>query len=222
MQRALLSAPSAVSRLVAFSRHALPSASPSARAASRGLFIKIETTPNPDSLKFRPEDREVLPPALGSGLHFATAADAASSRLVRALLKYPQITGVFFGRDFISVNKQEDARWDALKPIVLARIMDAFADLDAKGEPLVSAPRVADDTAPSADDSEVVSMIKELIETRIRPAVQEDGGDIFFVCVWARWMSSTHARGTRLALNAQTHAHLLTHTHNRPPCAQRL
>lgn len=174
---------SSASRAAARLRHILPSP---LLPFSRSLFIKIETTPNPDSLKFRPEAREVLPAALGSGMHFSSLAEAGPSKLVRALLKYPQITGVFLGRDFVSVNKQEDARWDALKPIVLGRMMDAFADLDAKGEPLVSAPRVAADTAPADDDDEVVAMIKELIETRIRPAVQEDGGDIFYVCVCAR------------------------------------
>lgn len=156
--------------------------SPRACAPSRSLFVKIETTPNPDSLKFLPEDRAVLPEALGSGMHFADAGDARGSKLVRQLLKVKEITGVFLGRDFISVNKVEAVSWTALKPIVLHRIMDAYAELDASGTPIVeAAPASAPDTAPSAEDSEVVALIKELLETRIRPAVQEDGGDILYV-----------------------------------------
>jgi hypothetical protein len=184
-------------------RAALARAAPalSSFTARRSLFIKIEPTPNPDSLKFLPEAREVLPAALGTGVHFASAADAAGSKLARALLKYPQITGVFFGRDFVSVNKVEDARWDALKPIVLGKMMDAFAELDASGAPIIEALKPAADTAPSEDDSEVVSMIKELIETRIRPAVQEDGGDIIFECVFARgWRSGARSRPLTRAL----------------------
>ncbi len=99
---------------------------------------------------------------------------------------------MFLGKDFISVNKQEDISWTPLKPIVLDAILDAYAELDSKGTPLVEAPKdaaVAKDGsgAPASseaaheEDDEVVAMIKELLETRIRPAVQEDGGDIFYV-----------------------------------------
>jgi hypothetical protein len=150
----------------------------------RSLFIKISPTPNPDSMKFLPENREVLPPSLGGGLHFSDAASARGSPLARRLLKTKEITGVFLGPDFISVNKDERTGWAALKPIVVSAIMDAYAELDAKGVALVGpAPEAAADTAAQPEDTEVVAMIKELLETRIRPAVQEDGGDIFFVCV---------------------------------------
>ncbi len=151
-------------------------------AARRALFIKIEPTPNPDSLKFLPEGRAVFPAALGSGAHFSDARDARGSKLVRTLLKYTQITGVFLGPDFVSVNKVDTVGWDALKPIVLGAIMDAYAEFDARGAPIVEAPPPpSGDTAPAEEDGEVVAMIKELIETRVRPAVQEDGGDIFYV-----------------------------------------
>jgi hypothetical protein len=153
--------------------------------AARGLFVAMESTPNPDSLKFLPEDRVVLPEALGSGLHFSSAAEARGSKLVRALLKHSEITGVFLGRDFLSVNKRESAAWQPLKVIVVDAIMDAYAEQEAKGTPIVETPAASEDTAALPEDSEVVAMIKELIETRIRPAVQEDGGDIFFVCVLA-------------------------------------
>ena len=117
---------------------------------------------------------------MGTGLHFADAGAARGSKLASRLLKYSQITGVFFGPDFISVNKLEAVGWDALKPIVLGAIMDSYADFDAKGTPIIEAVKIAEDTAAAPEDDEVVSMIKELIETRIRPAVQEDGGDIFY------------------------------------------
>lgn len=81
------------------------------RAWRRSLFVKIETTPNPDSLKFLPEDRIVLPEAMGSGLHFSDVGDARGSKLVRQLLKVKEITGVFLGRDFLSVNKVEAVSW---------------------------------------------------------------------------------------------------------------
>lgn len=151
--------------------------------AARSLFVSMESTPNPDSVKFVPEDKVVLPESLGSGLHFSSAAEARGSKLVRALLKHGDITGVFLGRDFISVNKRESATWQPLKVIVVDAIMDAYAELEAKGTPIVEEPAAAADTQAQPEDSEVVAMIKELIETRIRPAVQEDGGDIFFECV---------------------------------------
>ena len=155
---------------------------------SRSLFVRMQTTPNPDSMKFLPEAREVLPAALGSGLQFTDAASARGSPLAARLLRTKEITSVFFGPDFISVNKDERTPWAMLKPIVVGGIMDAYAELDAKGVALVAPVPVAADTAPAEEDSEVVAMIKELLETRIRPAVQEDGGDIHFVYVgvWAR------------------------------------
>ena len=153
---------------------------------ARSLFVAMESTPNPDSLKFVPEDCEVLPERLGSGMHFGSAAEARGSKMVRTLLKHGDITGVFLGRDFISVNKREAAAWPALKVIIVDAIMDAYAELEAKGTPIIDEAPAAEDTLVLPDDSEVVAMIKELIETRIRPAVQEDGGDIFFVCVRRR------------------------------------
>ena len=160
----------------------LPRPSPPART----LFIGVESTPNPDALKFLPQDTVVLPESFGQGMHFSDAASAAGSKLVRRLLKTPSVTGVFLGRDFISVNKTEGVQWAQLRPILLNAMMDEFAEAAARGGSIIeaggdasSAP-VSADTAPSPDDTEVVSLIKELLETRIRPAVQEDGGDIFF------------------------------------------
>ena len=77
----------------------------------RSLFVRIEPTPNPDSLKFKPDARIVLPESFGSGLHFTDASQARGSKLVRQLFKVKEITGVFLGRDFVSVNKQEKISW---------------------------------------------------------------------------------------------------------------
>ncbi|GMP34334.1 hypothetical protein CsSME_00007243 [Camellia sinensis var. sinensis] len=99
-----------------------------------------------------------------------------NSPLAKALYGIDGITQVFFGSDFITVTKSEDASWDILKPEIFAAIMDFYSS----GKPLfLDANSAASmDTAISEDDSEIVAMIKELLETRIRPAVQDDGGDI--------------------------------------------
>ena len=109
--------------------------------------------------------------------HYKDLASAKGSKLVRKLLKIEPVTGVFLGRDFVSVNKEEDAEWMVLRPLVLNAIMDAYAE----GGPIVSEVAEKSDTAINDDDDEVVALIKELLESRIRPAVQEDGGDIFFM-----------------------------------------
>ncbi|PQQ19685.1 nifU-like protein 4 mitochondrial [Prunus yedoensis var. nudiflora] len=86
------------------------------------------------------------------------------------------ITRVFYGSDFVTVTKSDDASWDLLKPEIFAAIMDFYSS----GQPLFLDSKTASamDTAIQEDDSEIVVMIKELLETRIRPAVQDDGGDI--------------------------------------------
>jgi Fe-S cluster biogenesis protein NfuA len=125
----------------------------------------------------------VLIESQGSGRQFDTVSSAKGSKLVRRLLKIAQVTSVFLGREFISVNKLEETSWAPLKPIILDAIMDAYNELDSNKVPIlddVSDAAINSDTLISPDDSEVVAMIKELLETRIRPAVQEDGGDIFF------------------------------------------
>lgn len=102
--------------------------------------------------------------------------DAGGSPLGKALLRLPKVTSVFFGTDFITVNKEEEADWDALRTLVLHTIMEKY---DAE-EPVYTEAVLAEDTAPCADDSEIVAAIKEVIDLRIRPAVQDDGGDVFF------------------------------------------
>lgn len=107
---------------------------------------------------------------------FPNARSAMASPLAKALFGIDGITRVFFGSDFVTVTKSDDATWDLLKPEVFAAIMDFYAS----GEPLFldSESAASMDTAIQEDDSETVAMIKELLETRIRPAVQDDGGDI--------------------------------------------
>lgn len=139
------------------------------------MFIQTEPTPNPATLKFLP-GRTVL----GSGtLDMRDKEAAAQSPLAENLFTIPRVSGVFFGSDFIAVTKS-DGEWQQLKPAVLGAIMEHFMS----GAPIL---RAADTAATTdgdeffaAEDTETVATIKELIETRVRPAVANDGGDITF------------------------------------------
>ena len=138
------------------------------------MFIQTETTPNPATLKFLP-GRTVLPEGT---LDMRDKADAEQSPLAARLFEIDNVGGVFFGTDFIAVTKT-GGEWHQLKPALLGAIMEHFMS----GAPLVSSGAAA---APSAQeffdpkDAETVEMIKDLIETRVRPAVANDGGDITF------------------------------------------
>ncbi|KAF3676990.1 NFU1 iron-sulfur cluster scaffold -like protein, mitochondrial [Capsicum annuum] len=138
----------------------------------RTMFIQTQSTPNPLSLMFYPGK----PVVEGGSADFPNARSAMNSPLAKALFGIDGITRVFFGSDFVTVTKSEEASWDFLKPEIFAAIMDFFSS----GNPvfLDSSTAAAMDTAIHEDDSETVAMIKELLETRIRPAVQDDGGDI--------------------------------------------
>ncbi|XP_019192532.1 PREDICTED: nifU-like protein 4, mitochondrial [Ipomoea nil] len=138
----------------------------------RTMFIQTQSTPNPLSLMFYPGK-----PVMETGsADFPNARSAMNSPLAKALFGIDGITRVFFGSDFVTVTKSDDASWDLLKPEIFAAIMDFFSS----GKPLFldSNTAASMDTAIQEDDSETVAMIKELLETRIRPAVQDDGGDI--------------------------------------------
>lgn len=137
------------------------------------MFIQTQDTPNPDSLKFLP-GKQVL--EKGDTRDFPTQNSAMTSPLAKLLFRIEGVKGVFFANDFITVTKLEDADWKLLKPEIFAIIMDFFAS----GLPIVHETRASDDTEIKDDDDEVVMMIKELLDTRIRPTVQEDGGDIVF------------------------------------------
>ena len=144
------------------------------------MFIETETTPNPSTLKFLP-GQQVMP----SGTRdFASPEDADASPLAQALFDTGEVTGVFFGGDFVSVTAAPGADWSALKPQVVAVLLDHFvsqAPLFAGGDAAGIAVPPEDDAEMLGDDEgteEIVAQIKELIETRVRPAVAGDGGDI--------------------------------------------
>jgi Fe-S cluster biogenesis protein NfuA len=134
------------------------------------MFIQTESTPNPATLKFLP-GRAVM---TAGTANFTDAAAAARSPLAERLFAVPGVTGVYLGGDFITVSKDEDVDWYQLKPAVLGVIMEHFT----AGRPIVTGEAAAD--AGDEDDDEVVAQIKELLETRVRPAVAQDGGDIIF------------------------------------------
>ena len=144
---------------------------------SNPMFIQTEATPNPATLKFLP-GRTVL--ATGT-LDMRDPAQAARSPLAERLFEISGVDGVFFGSDFITVSKR-DGEWQQLKPAVLGAIMEHFMS----GAPLVRAQGEGEAAAAEADeffdpaDAETVATIKDLIETRVRPAVANDGGDITF------------------------------------------
>ena len=135
------------------------------------MFIQTEQTPNPATLKFLP-GRAVMESGTAN---FTDPQDAGRSPLAERLFTLPEVSGVFLGGDFITVTKTGDSEWHQLKPAVLAAIMEHFT----AGLPVVTGAAEAD-TASDSEDDEVVSAIKELLETRVRPAVAMDGGDITF------------------------------------------
>ncbi|SUA99270.1 Fe/S biogenesis protein NfuA [Pannonibacter phragmitetus] len=140
------------------------------------MFIQTEATPNPSTLKFLP-GRVVLP----EGTHdFRSAHDAAASPLAQRLFDVPGVSAVFFGHDFITVTK-DDTDWQHMKPAILGAIMEQFMS----GQPVMQMSGNTDDGVDGeeffdAADEETVTVIKDLIETRVRPAVAQDGGDITF------------------------------------------
>jgi Fe-S cluster biogenesis protein NfuA len=135
------------------------------------MFIQTQDTPNPATLKFIPGV-----PVMDSGTADYPAADsAANSPLARRLFQIDGIRGVFLGGDFVAVTKEDSLDWFALKPSILAGIMEHYAS----GMTVVE---MADTAAEAADEveDEIVTQIKQLLDTRVRPAVAMDGGDIVF------------------------------------------
>ncbi|MGD0332329.1 MAG: NifU family protein [Xanthobacteraceae bacterium] len=138
------------------------------------MFIQTEATPNPATLKFLP-GRAVLD---AGTLDLRGKDDAAQSPLAERLFDISGVSGVFFGSDFIAVTK-EAGEWQQLKPMILGAIMEHFMS----GAPLLATGSAGESDADEffeAADAETVATIKELIETRVRPAVANDGGDITF------------------------------------------
>jgi Fe-S cluster biogenesis protein NfuA len=136
------------------------------------MFIETEGTPNPATLKFLP-GREVM--ASGTA-DFAGPDMAARSPLAEALFALPGVARVFLGGDFVTITKSDLADWQSLRPQVLGTIMEHFV----AGRPVIQGDgdAVLEDVSP--EDQEVVEQIKELLDTRVRPAVAGDGGDIVF------------------------------------------
>jgi Fe-S cluster biogenesis protein NfuA len=136
------------------------------------MFIETESTPNPATLKFLP-GVEVL---AGRTADFADADAALISPLANHLFGLPGVERVFLGNDFVTITKSDAIEWQALRPQVLGAIMEHFV----AGLPVMSeaGAAVAEDVQP--EDQEIVDQIKDLLETRIRPAVASDGGDIIF------------------------------------------
>ena len=143
------------------------------------MFIETETTPNPRTLKFRPG---LI--VMDSGTRdFAAPEEADASPLASAIFSTGEVEGVFFGRDFVSVTAAPGADWRELKGQVLDILLDHFSS----GAPLFQAGSAAgiavadDETFPEdPEDADIVAQIRELIDTRVRPAVANDGGDIVY------------------------------------------
>jgi Fe-S cluster biogenesis protein NfuA len=135
------------------------------------MFIQTEQTPNPATLKFLPGCT-----VMESGTaNFPARESAWRSPLAERLFQMDEVSGVFLGGDFVTITKTDDSDWYQLKPAILAVIMEHFT----AGRPVQTAEGAAAEDADGEDD-EVVSQIKELLETRVRPAVAMDGGDIIF------------------------------------------
>jgi len=136
------------------------------------MFIQTEPTPNPNVLKFLP-GRDVSPAA---ALEYRTIDEATASPLAEALFELEGVDGVFFGADYVSVTRQpQGPEWSEMKAPILGVVMDHFVS----GQALTRGAGAEAD-AHAEDDSEIVAEIKALLDSRIRPAVAQDGGDILF------------------------------------------
>ena len=144
------------------------------------MLIETEPTPNPATLKFLPGR-----PVMDAGTRdFASPEEAEASPLATALFDLGDVTGVFFGRDFISVTAAPGVEWHALKPDVLALLLDHFTaqmPLFRPGSAAgISVPAADDAFADNPEDADIVAQIRDIIDTRVRPAVANDGGDIVY------------------------------------------
>lgn len=134
------------------------------------MFIQTEATPNPATVKFLPGQT-----ILETGtIDFSSPDEAARAPLAQRLFRIPGVARVFLAGDFVSVSKAEDTDWAMLKPLVLEALLEHLST----GQPIVEAGLAAQDSGEH--DDEIVSQIKELLETRVRPMVAMDGGDIVF------------------------------------------
>lgn len=137
------------------------------------MFIQTEQTPNPATLKFLPGET-----VLETGTaDFTNSADASGrSPLAESLFGVDGVAAVFFGHDFITMTKTHEHDWYVMKPAILGVIMEHFT----AGKPVMTEAALSEIPDSGEDDDEIVTQIKELLETRVRPAVAQDGGDITF------------------------------------------
>jgi Fe-S cluster biogenesis protein NfuA len=141
------------------------------------MFIQTEATPNPMTLKFLPGQ-----PVLAQGTaDFRTSEEAERSPLAQRLFQVAGVTGVFLGSDFVSISKDEASDWYQMKPALLGVIMEHFT----AGRPVLAEAAAEESAAEhgnafAPEDAGIVDQIKELLDTRVRPAVAQDGGDIVF------------------------------------------
>lgn len=144
---------------------------------ARGILIDTQSTPNPHSMKFYPGE-EVLPESIGTGLFFQAGElkEINKSPLAKLIFAVDGIKSVFLGKDFITVTKASSESWVVLRPLLFSAIFDFYS----LNKPAVELHDSVSDTSILETDDEVVAAIKELIETRVRPSVQDDGGDIFY------------------------------------------
>ncbi|TKZ22465.1 NifU family protein [Shimia litoralis] len=138
------------------------------------MFIQTESTPNPATLKFLP-GQTVLETGTAD---FPSSEGASVSPLASRIFAVNGVSGVFFGNDFVTVTKSEATEWDHIKPAILGAIMEHFQS----GQPVMAGEAAAPSghAAHDGPDGEIVGQIKELLDTRVRPAVAQDGGDITF------------------------------------------
>ena len=137
------------------------------------MFIQTESTPNPATLKFLP-GQSVMPSGTAD---FTSAEAAANSPLAQRVFAVDGVTAVFFGPDFVTVTKSEGTDWNHIKPSILGAIMEHYQSGQSAIE---GANEDAGHADHSGEDAEIVEQIKELLDTRVRPAVAQDGGDITF------------------------------------------
>jgi Fe-S cluster biogenesis protein NfuA len=136
------------------------------------MFIQTESTPNPATLKFLP-GQTVLPAGTAD---FPNADAASQSPLAQSVFGVDGVTGVFLGHDFVTVTKAESVDWAHVKPAILGAIMEHFQS----GRPAITGEAAEEHATHDGPDSEIVGQIKQLLDTRVRPAVAQDGGDITF------------------------------------------
>ncbi len=138
------------------------------------MFIQTESTPNPATLKFLP-GQTVLEAGTAD---FPSSETAGTSPLATRIFAVTGVVAVFFGNDFVTVTKEDAVEWDHIKPAILGAVMEHYQS----GQPAIEGPQ---DTASghaehTGEDAEIVNQIKELLDSRVRPAVAQDGGDITF------------------------------------------